>query len=223
VWTPNVGLNNDTLANVIATPFATTVYTVTVSNETCSPTARTVTVVVNALPLADAGPDLVTFAGVPVTLDGTASGNAPLAYSWTPPTTLDCPSCEDPVATLSSNASFEFLVTDVNGCAKTDSVNVRVLDRCSGSLVYVPNTFTPNGDGVNDLLYVRSFGVKEIKAIRIFDRWGSLLFENTDPAIGWDGTFDGTPLDPAVFVYTIEGVCLNDEDFITSGNVAIVK
>jgi gliding motility-associated-like protein len=223
LWTPASSLNSDTLAHVVATPQQTTTYTVTISNETCKPATREVIVVVYPLPGADAGEDKVTFAGMPVQLDGTATGNGPFAYAWSPPLGLDCTGCEDPTAQLVSDATYELLITDVNGCQKTDSVHIRVLDRCDGALVYVPNTFTPNDDGINDMLLVRAYGVKEISVFRVFDRWGTLLFESTDPAFGWNGTFKGAHLDPAVFVWTVEGICLNDENFTSSGNVAIVK
>lgn len=222
-WVPGSSLDNDTLPTVVATPGITTTYTVTISNTTCEPAVRQVTVVVHPLPSADAGPDKVTFAGMPVQITASGTGNSPVSYQWVPIAGLDCDTCEDPTATLSSTTTFRFMVTDGNGCRQADSVIVRVLDQCSEALVFVPNTFTPNGDGANDVLYVRSFGVKQVTAFRIFDRWGDVVFETADPAIGWDGTFRGRELDPAVFVYTVEGVCLNDENFVTSGNVAIVK
>jgi len=57
----------------------------------------------------------------------------------------------------------------------------------------------------------------------VFDRWGKLLFETKDISHGWDGTYLGTPLDPAVFVYEVEGICLNGDRFVKTGNVAIIR
>ncbi|HNE51303.1 MAG TPA: gliding motility-associated C-terminal domain-containing protein, partial [Chitinophagales bacterium] len=90
--------------------------------------------------------------------------------------------------------------------------------------VYVPNTFTPNGDGQNDVLKVFGPGVASVKEVRIFNRWGQLVFETNDPSnIGWDGTFKGQELNPGVFVYYMDVECINGERTIKKGDITLLR
>jgi len=156
-------------------------------------------------------------------LNATVLGTAPINYYWTPASGLSCTNCEDPVASPPATTVYMLTGTDNNGCRMKDSVTVNVIDGCAEALIFVPNTFTPNGDGRNDKLFVRAFGIQSINFFRVFDRWGKMVFETTDINTGWDGTHLGIPLDPGVFVYEVQGVCLNNEIFVKSGNVSIVK
>ena len=99
---------------------------------------------------------------------------------------------------------------------------------CNGGNVFVPNTFSPNGDGANDIFYPRGTGLLKIKTLRIFDRWGELVFENqnfnaNDQSAGWNGTFKGAKLTPDVYVYIIDIVCENNSVLTFSGNVALIQ
>ena len=83
------------------------------------------------------------------------------------------------------------------GCAAKDKVTVFVI--CNGNNVFVPDLFSPNGDGVNDIFYPRGNGLFKVKGLKIFNRWGEAVFEKNsfnanDPAAGWDGMFRGTKL-----------------------------
>jgi len=96
-------------------------------------------------------------------------------------------------------------------------------------LAYVPNVFSPDGDGLNDVFFVQTNEeIKSVSAMRVFDRWGDVLFERfdalpNDPSAGWDGTFHGQPMNPDVFVYWIEVVTVKDVKMILSGDVTIVR
>src|SRR5207249_4521362 len=89
-------------------------------------------------------------------------------------------------------------VTDASGCFSTDSVTVFVNDVKCGDL-FVPNAFSPNGDGQNDILFVRANCTKEL-SFTIYDRWGNKVFETSDVVTGWDGKYKGTAMNTAVFV-----------------------
>jgi gliding motility-associated-like protein len=94
--------------------------------------------------------------------------------------------------------------------------------------VFIPNAFTPNGDGFNDVLMVRASGIALVKTFRIFNRWGEVVFEKgnfqpNDPQYGWDGKIKGVESGPDVFVYTAEVVCENGTTFSYKGNVSILK
>jgi gliding motility-associated-like protein len=128
-------------------------------------------------------------------------------YLWRPPNWLDCLNCSNPNVWPPEDHTFTVIVTDESGCI--DSTQIQVLVKavepnvdCFTS-IYVPNAFTPNNDGVNDVFYVYGNGIEEIHLI-ISDRWGNILFESYDLNVGWDGTYRGTLLNPDVFVYYLE-------------------
>ncbi|MBA2762989.1 MAG: gliding motility-associated C-terminal domain-containing protein, partial [Segetibacter sp.] len=94
--------------------------------------------------------------------------------------------------------------------------------------VYVPNTFSPNNDGMNDVFYIRGKGIAAIKSLRIFNRWGTAVFSKlnfsiNEPGAGWDGRYNGQSLTPDVFVYEAEIICDNNEVFPVKGNVTLIK
>jgi gliding motility-associated-like protein len=86
----------------------------------------------------------------------------------------------------------------------------------------MPNGFTPNGDGKNDVLYLRGNNISNVY-FAVYDRWGQKVFETRDLAKGWDGVFKGKQLDPAVFAYYGEGECVGGEQFFVKGNVTLIR
>ena len=107
------------------------------------------------------------------------------------------------------------------GCKARDKVTVYVL--CNNANVFIPNTFSPNGDGANDIFYPRGNGVYSIKMFRIFNRWGEVVFETTDLNKGWDGTFNGKPQPMGVYVYVIEAFTSTNDRFFKQGNVTLIR
>jgi gliding motility-associated-like protein len=94
--------------------------------------------------------------------------------------------------------------------------------------VFVPNTFSPNGDGSNDVFYVRGKGLERVKSLRIFNRWGQIVFEKrdfpvNDASAGWNGTFMGNRPHPDVYIYQVEVFCDNSEIIRFEGNVALIQ
>lgn len=167
-------------------------------------------------PTANAGPDVVILSGDNTTLSG--SGTSGATFSWSPPGTLSCVSCSNPVATPSQTTTYTLTVTQ-NGCTATDEVTVTVDVKC-GEL-FVPTAFSPNGDGENDVLQVMGNCIEDM-TFTVFDRWGEAVFQTTDPAKVWDGTYKGKKLDAAVFAYylqaTVDGIQVKKH-----GNITLVK
>ena len=93
---------------------------------------------------------------------------------------------------------------------------------CDDSDVFIPNAFTPNGDGNNDVWRVRSNFIDELSLV-VYDRWGEEIFTTTDPTQGWDGTFEGDLMSPDVYGYTMTVRCINNETFSKQGNVSLLK
>jgi gliding motility-associated-like protein len=121
---------------------------------------------------------------------------------------------------------FYAIAYSTKGCKATDSVTVHVL--CDGSQLFIPNSFTPNGDGLNDYFYPRGKGISGIASFRIFSRWGELLFQReninvNDEQAGWDGTARGQKLSPDVYVYVMDVYCASDEHITMKGDISILR
>jgi gliding motility-associated-like protein len=88
--------------------------------------------------------------------------------------------------------------------------------------VDVPTAFTPNGDGTNDVLYVRGYGIEHLE-FRVYNRWGELVFETNNQAIGWDGTFRGTPQEMDAYAFTLHATFYDGKSVSRKGNVTLIR
>ena len=223
-WTPPMGLSNSTIANPTVKPTTTTTYTVTAQLGSCLPDVHYVTIIVYPLPTVSAGADQTLMAGSTAQL--VATGNNISTYMWSPDETLSCNDCPNPVASMSVSTTFTVDVSSIHNCWASDSVTIHLY--CSTSQVFMPNSFTPNADGQNDVFYPRGTGISTIKSFRIYNRWGELLFEKTnidinDEANAWDGTFGGATPRPDVYVYVVDAICETGESVFIKGDVTIIR
>lgn len=224
LWLPPTGLSANNISNPIARPPYTVVYTVVATLAGCIPDTNTVTLLIHPTPTVDAGPDQRLLAGTPAQINATGSNIA--IYSWSPTEWLSCADCPNPVASPSVSSTFYVDVTSSYGCRASDSV--RILYYCDNSMVFIPNAFTPNGDGNNDMFYPRGQGISVIKTFRIYNRWGELMYERGNFGLneedkGWDGSFKGAAPKPDVYVYIIEATCFTGEDVNIKGDVTIIR
>jgi gliding motility-associated-like protein len=224
LWLPGTGLNNNIIWDPIATPPATTTYMAIAQLGSCIPDTNYVTVTVWPLPTVDAGPDQRLVAGSQAQLKATGTNIA--TYLWSPSETLSCTTCYNPVASMTVMTTFTVDVVSEHECRASD--DVKVLLYCDNSQIFIPNAFTPNGDGENDIFYPRGIGVKTIKTFRIYNRWGELLFEKAgitlnDAQNAWDGSYKGGDPKPDVYVYILDAVCYTGEDITIKGDVPIIR
>lgn len=146
-----------------------------------------------------------------------------VTYTWVPPTGLDDPSSPNPVASPDQTTVYILTLSDPNGCIYSDTLKITVLEVfCDEPYIYVPNAFTPDGDGKNDVVYVRSKMITDMNFF-VYDRWGEKVFESHDQSNGWNGTFKGKNCDPGVFVYFLEATCHNKKNFLKKGNITLIK
>ena len=182
-------------------------------------------IVVNVSPLfgstvsASAQPSIV-LPGTTVQLQAVPTTG--VTYQWAPAALVSSPTISNPTATVQQTTTFTVTVSD-GVCTRTIPVKVTVYDlHCEEPDIFVPNTFTPNGDGANDLLFVRGQHIQKLEFL-VFDRWGEKVFETEDQQIGWDGSYKGKPVDPAVFVYHLTAWCVDGQRYFTKGNVTVVR
>lgn len=200
------------------------VNTIVTNSSGCKDTA-TKNIQVNPLPVIKMPAMLMMQTGFPITIPAAYSSNV-TSWNWIPTSTLDCSTCPQPVASPKFNTIYTVSVIDRNGCKNTSSVQVIVF--CNNNNVFIPNTFSPNGDGSNDKFYVRGKGLERVKSFRIFNRWGQIVFEAqnfpvNDPTYGWDGKFKGNKPVPDVYVYQVEVFCDNSQVVHFEGNVALIQ
>ncbi|MGV3658212.1 MAG: PKD domain-containing protein [Chitinophagaceae bacterium] len=225
-WLPADGLSNGSAANPLARPAQTTTYQVVgYGADQCFTDTADVRISIVPLPEVSAGNDTTVQVGSVVTLRAITSPDVTKVL-WSPAEYLSCTDCKTPLSALREPMEYTVSVSNSFGCVATDTVKVHL--QCANSVVFIPNTFTPNGDGVNDVFYPRGVGIKSVRYFRIFDRWGELIFEKgsfpiDDKRSGWDGTFRGKPLPTGVFVYTTEMICDNGEVFTLKGSIMIVR
>src|ERR1019366_858001 len=196
-WSPATGLSSVTSSNPIARPTVTTTYTLVVTDTAgCAPITDNVTVTVNSLPNAEAGPDDTITMGMCVQLTGTVG----VQYFWTPSAGLSNANLFNPVASPDSSTSYILTVTDLFGCQNTDTMRITVFG--FENPYWIPSAFSPDGNGHNDVLYVRGGGFVTYE-FSIYNRYGQLLFYSKDITEGWDGTnkVTGQETPPDAYVY----------------------
>ncbi|MFM9053050.1 MAG: PKD domain-containing protein, partial [Bacteroidota bacterium] len=170
---------------------------------------------IESVPSAFAGPDTSMAFGESYQL--TAGGGA--TYNWSPAAGLDATNVPNPIATPATTTTYTCTISDGTGCSTTRQVTVTILFDNS---IYVPNVFSPNGDGRNDYLFVRGNNFSKIR-FSVFDRWGELIFETEDPLIGWDGKYKGKDLNPGVFTWVASLVYDNQTPLTTTGTVSLLR
>ncbi len=186
-------------------------YTVYATDFTGECTAQgTVTVVEPPELTVDAGEDVELLYGDSIVLEAVPSEIGNYTYTWSsysPDLNLSCIACPTPEARPLNQIMYTVTIENENGCTATDDVRVFINKE---QPVFVANAFTPNGDSFNDVLYVQGgAAATRVVVFKVFDRWGELVFETQDADLnnketGWDGSFRGQEMSPAVFVWYTE-------------------
>ena len=191
----NTGQTDSTIT---FTPNVTAPYILYVSNGNCKDTA-TVVVTVNTQPDASITMDkYIVLENSSTTLHGSGAGIGG-TYDWTPPTSLDDPTVQNPVATPSKTTTYLLTVTTAAGCTDTASATLKTAKDIS-----FPNGITPNGDGRNEKWVIDLIEQFPQCNVEIYNRWGQLLFQSPGYVTQWDGTFDGKPLPVGTYYYIID-------------------
>lgn len=170
---------------------------------------------IESVPTAFVGPDTSMFFGNSYQLN--AGGG--LTYLWSPATGLDDPTIPNPIASPTTTTTYTVAIGDGSGCVARRQVIVTILHEND---FFVPDAFSPNGDGRNDYLFVRGNNLRKMR-FSIFNRWGEKLFETEDPSIGWDGSYKGQDLNSGVYTWVLTIVYDDLNQFTETGAVSLIR
>jgi gliding motility-associated-like protein len=169
--------------------------------------------------------DTTVSRGMQVPLHFEVSGGHPVSFNWTPAESLSCPNCSEPTATPGHSQQYELEVQNEYACKAKAYAQINTF---TGGKVSIPNAFTPNGDGRNDVFYIMgSQEIKVIKSLSIFNRWGMAVFsENNvpanDPGFGWNGLNNGRPLTAESYVYIVVIEFKDGSQQVYRGSVVLI-
>ncbi len=217
-WTPLIGLSNSEISNPTSSPTLETTYTVIVYDGLCYADTDSVVICVYELPEVFAGYDQTIIAGNSTELQASTINSG--TFAWAPDSTLSCKTCLITYAFPIVTTSYIITITDLNSCKDNDTTIVDVV--CTDASLFAPNAFTPNGDGLNDKFELEGAGIASLNYLRIFNRWGELLFETNSLLQGWDGFFNQRIMPPDVYIYYLEAVCSNGQTIRKQGNITLI-
>jgi gliding motility-associated-like protein len=189
-----------------------------------------VTVVVTPSVKIFAGNDTLVAMNQPLQLHAIEMNNSGVkSWEWSSTALpfLDNPFVESPLGLFTSpaaNAPYEYTFTVTGstpgGCKGSDEIKVKVY---KGPEIYVPSAFTPNHDGKNDMLMALPVGLKEFRFLRVFNRWGEMIFTSQNPGRGWDGTIRGVMQPTGVYIWTAEGIDYTGKVVTRRGTVMLIQ
>ena len=223
-WSPATWLSDTTISNpVVQQPIKSITYglTVTGANGCTSIQPALVLVVVTPPAVVFAGDDTTILVGQTLPLDAVDVNNIGFtSYQWSPAVGLDNPGIQDPVATITGDIIYTVTATTPQGCTGTDSIRIKAV---TASDIIVPNAFTPNGDGHNDVLRPHAIGIRDFKYFMVFNRWGQRVFYSTNEGGGWDGMLGGQAEPMGTYVWMAMGLDFGGRAVERRGTVILIR
>lgn len=225
-WSPTIGLSNANIPNPVVSVTSSTTYTLVAKDTSnCFSDTAELFMLVAANPKVNIiDSDVTINASNRYTIQTDYSSDI-VKWQWDPPTNLSCSDCPFPQTTPDQIITYSVTATNNYGCSSTDKITIRGL--CSNETIFIPNTFSPNGDNHNDYFYPRGSGLYTIKSMRIFNRWGQTVFERTnfpanDVSRGWNGKLKNVKQPSGVYIYFLEVICNNGTVMTFKGDVTLL-
>jgi gliding motility-associated-like protein len=222
-WSPATYLSDSTSSSpTVEQPASTVTYHLTVkgANGCLSVDSAVATVVVSPPPKVFAGNDTAVVIGQTLQLnavDVDTSGFT--SYVWSPAEGLSDADIADPTAVVSANITYTVLATTSSGCSATGTI---VIGAATVTGIIVPNAFTPNNGGRNDILKVNAFGV-QLNYFRVYNRWGQIVFATADAGIGWNGSISGQPAVSGAYIWMAAGTDDHGRPVERNGTVILIR
>ena len=230
IWLPSQLVQNPTSLSTLAFPRTTTNFVLVVTDTLgCpKPSRDSVLVTVRAQPFVFAGNDTVIIIGQPLVFNSSASAFL-THYQWTPATGMNKDTLLRPTVTITSalypagtdQIKYTLTATSNEGCTGSDDVIVKIFK--TGPTIFVPNAFTPNGDGDNDIFKPILAGMQRLDYFRIYNRYGQLVYQTSAIGQGWDGRINGNLQGAAGYVYSVQAVDYNGIVIKQSGSFLLVR
>lgn len=222
-WQPDAQIiSGDSTHTIIVSPTATTTFYVVSENSAGCLIWDSATVFVDMLGNLNVNATVdnpTIYPGETTQLHASPNG---YNYTWSPATGLDNPNSQHPNASPTQTTTYTVTISGSN-CERTASVTIEVKEIvCDEPDIFIPNAFTPNGDGENDVLFVRGKMIEKMN-LKIYNRWGELVFETDNQQVGWDGKYKGELVQPNVFVYHLQVWCIDGQEFFKKGNVTVIR
>jgi len=211
LWT----LNNTPVANPSSINTSGNYQLVLSNSFGCTDTAM-INLIVQPQLNANAGPDEIAIYNEPYQLHGAGFNH----YLWSPASVLDNPTTANPFAVLTDDTQFVLTISDDYGCSDKDTVFIKVLQ---GPSIYIPNAFTPNGDGLNDNFKPTYVGIQHLDYFRVFDRFGVVVFETNSIGKAWDGFYRSMKQNAGNFVYIVKGLDKYGKEKVLKVNVLLIR
>ena len=216
-WNPTTGVSKPNDSTTLVKPSVTTIYTVTVSKNNICPVTATIQVIVDPLPIVNAGKDSTINIDQDIVLTGT--GNVDVGFLSPDGNPLICNWC--PIVAVHPLESTCYTLEGFNtyGCRNTDVVCITITKEWD---IFIPNAFTPNGDTSNDYFIPKGYGIAQID-LSIFDRWGVCIFKETNTTLGWDGKYKGQLCQQGIYVYQVNIKAMSGENTTKTGHVTLLS
>jgi gliding motility-associated-like protein len=212
-WQPNYKIDTTTIYNPIVSPNQNTTYTLSVFNGPCLSTGI-YDIKVYGLPTLMVTPKTIeVFSGEIVQMSSVSD----TISSWEPSYMLACNFCNNSAAIVPSNITYYATVTNKYGCIAKDSVVIKVIPT-----LYIPNSFSPNGDFLNDIFKPEYTGYVEVELL-IFDRWGEQIFKTNDLNGGWNGKYKESNCEMGVYIYKLTAKDISSKTLDKVGHVTLIR
>lgn len=217
-WTPPMWISNANSADPVVQPQDNIVYTATAIDTLGCKHIASISVNLASNAVIDLPDSVVLYPGE--TYQMNPQGNC-LYFSWFPPLGLSADTISNPIANPEVSTRYIVHATTEWGCKLTDSIDILV---DPSSILYLPNAFAPGSQSADNKEFkILKRGLAALNYFRIYDRWGTMVYDSKDINAGWDGTYKGKPQPFDVYVYMIEAVTSTRQKFTKQGNVTLLR
>ena len=214
-WQPESTIVNQFGNEVTVSPNSSTNYSVIgIDDNGCTDTAY-VYVGLYPYPSFETSNDVNAFFGDEIQLE--AYSEITGSYIWSPVEFLSCIHCQNPIASPNQDITYEITFTDLNGCSSKEFITITY-----DAVVYIPNTFTPDNDGVNDVFQISGGNIITMECL-IFNRWGQVIHSLDSPGDFWNGTYEGFPCQDGTYIWKLKYTDFNNKKYELSGHINLIR
>lgn len=223
-WSPDTYLSDPTIPNPVLTQLPSTMtYNLEVTNTNGCKSLQPSQVTVTVTPPAQvfAGNDTSILINQSLQLNAIDINNIGFSnYSWSPDAGLNNSSLQNPVALITKDIIYTVTASTPDGCVGIDNISIKAFQEAD---IFVPNAFTPNNDGLNDILKAIPIGIKEFKYFVVYNRWGQKIFFTSDAGKGWDGTFQSKLQPSDIYEWESAGIDYSGKAVQQRGTVMLIR